>query len=128
MMNQGIDRTLSISRLLDVGSKSVVCHCTFCVKCQLSKAPSTNPAPLQPIIATQPWEMVAVDVLKVPISTKGNQYNYSGSTRLLLYLLLFAFPMQDQKVEYEYFEMMSLQSQAHHKSYIWTKAGTLRAT
>ena len=42
--------------------------------CQLSKAPPTNPAPLQPIITTQHWEMVAVDVLKVPTSTKGNQY------------------------------------------------------
>ena len=75
--HQGIDWTLS--RLLDIAywvdmSKSMVRHCTFCVKYQRSKAPPTNPAPLQPINATQPWEMVAVDVLKVLALTKGNQY------------------------------------------------------
>ena len=98
--HQGIDRTLS--RLLDIAywvgiSKSVVRHCTFCVKCQLSKAPLTNPAPLQPIIATQPWEMVAVDVLKVPTSTKGNQYLLVVQDYFSKWP--FAFPMPDQKAE-----------------------------
>ena len=98
--HQGIDRTLS--RLLDIAywvgmSKSVVRHCTFCVKCQQSKAPPTNPAPLQPIIATQPWEMVAVDVLKVPTSIKGNQYLLVVQDYFSKWP--FAFPMQDQKAE-----------------------------
>ena len=78
-------------------SKSVVRHCTFCVKCQQSKAPPTNPAPLQPIIATQPWEMVAVDVLKVPTSIKGNQYLLVVQDYFSKWP--FAFPMQDQKAE-----------------------------
>jgi len=31
-------------------------------------------APLQPVIASKPWELVAVDILKVPMSVEGNQY------------------------------------------------------
>ena len=67
------------------------------MKCQLSKAPLTNPAPLQPIIVTQPWEMVAVDVLKVPTSTKGNQYLLVVQDYFSKWP--FAFPMPDQKAE-----------------------------
>ena len=41
-------------------------------------ARSTNPyqlpAPLQPIVASRPWELVTVDILKIPQSAKGNQY------------------------------------------------------
>ena len=33
-----------------------------------------QPAPLQPVIASKPWELVAVDILKVPMSSSGNQY------------------------------------------------------
>ena len=55
-------------------AKSVVHHCKVCIKCQFSKALPPKPLPLQPILATRPWEMVGVDVLKVPMSTKGNQY------------------------------------------------------
>ena len=32
------------------------------------------PAPLQLVIASQPWELVAVDVLKVPISLQSSGY------------------------------------------------------
>ena len=98
--HQGIDRTLS--RLLDIAcwvgiSKSVVRHCTFCVKCQLSKAPPSKPAPLQPVIATRPWEMVAVDVPKVPTSAKGNQYLLVVQDYFSKWP--FAQPMADQKAE-----------------------------
>ena len=75
--HQGIDRTLA--RLSEMAywvgmGKDVVRHCTHCYKCQITKAPEQSPAPLQPIIASKPWELVAVDVLKVPLSTSGNQY------------------------------------------------------
>ena len=75
--HQGVERTLS--RLSNIAywvgmAKNVVHHCKVCVKCQFSKAPPPKPIPLQPVLATRPWEMVAVDVLKVPISRKGNQY------------------------------------------------------
>ena len=65
--HQGAERTLS--RLYDAAywvgmAKSVVHHCKVCIKCQFSKALPPKPLPLQPILATRPWEMVGVDVLK----------------------------------------------------------------
>ena len=57
--------------------RNVADHCGRCVKCQITKAPRNKPAPLQPVIARKPWEMVAVDILKVPMSI------YIGCTRLL---------------------------------------------
>ena len=58
-----------------VGLGNDVAHyCTCCFKCQVTKAPEQTPAPLQPVIATKPWELVAVDVLKVPMSAEGNQF------------------------------------------------------
>ena len=45
---------------------AIACYCTCCFKCQVTKAPEQSPAPLQPVIATKPWELVAVDALKVP--------------------------------------------------------------
>ena len=75
--HQGVDRTMS--KLSDmvywIGmGRKVADYCKFCVKCQYCKASAPKPVPLQPVIATRPWEMVAVDVLKVPVSTNGNQY------------------------------------------------------
>ena len=75
--HQGIDHTLS--HLSDITywvgiSRSIVCYCKFCVKCHKAKASLNQPVPLQPVIATQPWELIAVDVLKVTLPTKGNQY------------------------------------------------------
>ena len=75
--HQGIDRTMSkLSGMAYwIGMrKRVADQCKFCVKCQMCKAPAPKPAPLQPVLATRPWEMVAVDVLKVPVSTNGNRY------------------------------------------------------
>ena len=98
--HQGMERTLS--RLSDVAywvgmAKSVIHHCKVCVKCQFSKAPPPKPVPLQPVLATRPWEMVAVDVLKVPMSTKGNQYLLVAQDYFSKWP--FAKPMPDQKAE-----------------------------
>jgi len=49
-------------------------YCTYCVTCQKAKAPATPPTPLQPIVTNRPWELVAVDILKVSMSNRG--YNY----------------------------------------------------
>ena len=74
---QGVDRTMSklssMAYWIGMGRR-VADHCKFCVKCQYCKSPAPKPAPLQPVLATRPWEMVAVDILKVPVSTNGNQY------------------------------------------------------
>ena len=75
--HQGTDKT--IARLSDftywVGiAKDAGHYCTHCVTCQMVKAPARPPASLQPIVTRRPWEMVGVDILKVPMSSKGNQY------------------------------------------------------
>ena len=85
--HQGVDHTMS--KLSDMAYWRVADHCKFFVKCQFCKIPAPKPVPLQPVIATRPWEMVAVDVLKVPVSTNGKQYllvaqdYFSSQTRKL---------------------------------------------
>ena len=68
--HQGVDRSLpkpsDVAYWIGMGRK-VANHCKFCVKCQFCKASAPKPVLLQPVIATRPWEMVAVDVLKVPV-------------------------------------------------------------
>ena len=69
----------TIARLSDftywVGiAKNAGYHCTHCVTCQMVKAPARPTASLQPIVTSRPWEMVGVDILKVPMSSKGNQH------------------------------------------------------
>ena len=75
--HQGTNKILA--RLLDftywVGiAKNARRYCTNCITCQMVKAPARPPAPLQPIVTNRPWELVAVDILKVPMSSRGNQY------------------------------------------------------
>ena len=75
--HQGTDRTFA--QLSEIAywvgiSKDVTHYCSYCTKCQLTKSLPNQPAPLQPVIASRPWELVAVDILKVPMSHQGNQY------------------------------------------------------
>ena len=77
--HQGTDKT--IARLSDftnwVGiAKDARYHCTHCVTCQMVKAPARPPASLQPIATSRPWEIVGVNILKVPMSSRGNQYPF----------------------------------------------------
>ena len=39
--------------------KDVIRYCSYCTKCQLTKLLPNQPAPLQPTIASRPWELVA---------------------------------------------------------------------
>ena len=52
--------------------KDVAHHCTHCSNYQVTKAPEHTTAPLQPVLATKPWELVAVNILKVPMSVEEN--------------------------------------------------------
>ena len=75
--HQRIDRTMA--RLSEIAyrvgmGKDVVHYCTHYFRCQITKAPAPKPAPLQLVITSKPWEFVAVDILKVPMLTRGNQY------------------------------------------------------
>ena len=75
--HQGISHTLSsLSEIAYwVGmSRDVAHYCKYCVTCQTTKALPNHPAPLRPVIASRPWELIAVDILKVPVSAQGNQY------------------------------------------------------
>ena len=55
-------------------AKHVEEHCRKCTVCQKSKLTMPQRAPLQNIPIGQPWQMIAIDVLKVPLSTNSNQY------------------------------------------------------
>ena len=55
------------------------------------------PAPLQPVIVSRPWELVAVDVLKVPMSLQGNEYMLVAQDYFSKWP--FAVPMPDRKAE-----------------------------
>eukprot|EP00731_Ephydatia_muelleri_P003091 Em0001g3091a len=48
--------------------------CKNCVLCQRSKLPNPTPASLTSMPIGQSWEMIAVDILEVPMSTNGNRY------------------------------------------------------
>ena len=69
--HQGADKTLE--RLQQeaywVGmSADVERYCRECTRCQQSKLPAPTRAPLTPIPIGQPWQMIGVDILEVPMS------------------------------------------------------------
>ena len=75
--HQETDKT--IARLSDFTywvsiAKDAGYHCTHCVTCQVVKAPARSSASLQPIVTSRPWGMVGIDVLKIFMSNRGNQY------------------------------------------------------
>ena len=49
-------------------------YCKECTTCQASKSPTPQKAPLINIPIGKPWEMVAVDILQVPLSSRNNKY------------------------------------------------------
>ena len=68
--HQGQDRTLQKLRLdaYWVGmSHDVAEHCLTCTTCQQAKLPAPTKAPLVSLPVGRPWEMLAVDVLEVPL-------------------------------------------------------------
>ena len=49
-------------------------HCRECQKCQSSKSSIPSRAPLANLPIGRPWQMVAIDILEVPVSTNNNKY------------------------------------------------------
>ena len=75
--HQGHDRTLQKLRLCAywVGMCSdVTKYCMECTICHQAKLPIPTKTPLMSLPIGRPWEMLAVDVLEVPLSRKGNRY------------------------------------------------------
>ena len=76
-------------------AKDMDTHCRECVKCQQSKLLLPSRVPMVNMPIGRPWQMIAVDVLKVPTFTSNNKY-------LLVIQDYFtkwadAIPMPDQK-------------------------------
>ena len=81
-----------------VGMTRKVGHCcSHCKTCQTTKSQPRPPDPLQPVVASCPWVMVAVDILKVPVSHQGNEYLLVVQDYFLKWP--FVMPMPDQKAE-----------------------------
>ena len=77
--HQGIDK--SLERLRKVAywinmARDIEKHCRECLTYQRFKLPKPKPtkAPLVSMPIGKPWQMVAVDILEVPVSSKGNHY------------------------------------------------------
>jgi len=49
-------------------------YCRDCTKCQQSKLPLPPRAPLMNIPIGRPWQMIAVDILEVPVSCNNHRY------------------------------------------------------
>ena len=49
-------------------------HCHNCVQCQRSKLPAPTRAPKTSIPIGRHWQMIAVDILEVPVSYHNNRY------------------------------------------------------
>ena len=75
--HQGVEKTLARLRqeaLWPNMHNDVKEFCKNCVLCQRSKLPNPTPAPLTSMPIGRSWEMIAVDILEVPMSTNGNRY------------------------------------------------------
>ena len=55
-------------------SRDVDQHCRQCSKCNASKPPTPQRAPMSSVPISKPWHMVAIDILKVPVSANNNRY------------------------------------------------------
>jgi len=84
--HQGQDKTLQRLCLNAywVGmSSDVNKHCQNCINFQQAKLPSPTKAPLVSLPVGRPWEMLAVDVLEIPLSTKDNHYLFFYPTEAI---------------------------------------------
>ena len=74
---QGTDKTLE--RLWQEAywvnmATDVERHCRECTTCQRAKRTAPTRAPMKNIPIGRPWQMIAVDILEVPVSSNNNRY------------------------------------------------------
>ena len=55
-------------------ARDVEKHCRECTTCQQTKPPAPQHVPLTNTPIGRPWQMVAVDILEVPVSSRNNRY------------------------------------------------------
>ena len=73
--HQGFNKTLELlcKEAYWVKISDVELYCRQCQNCQQSKLPSPSRVPLTSTPIGKPWQMVAVDILSVPVSANGNK-------------------------------------------------------
>lgn len=89
--------TLQLSCYWPGMSDDVVKFCLSCATCQQFKPHGPQRAPLGTMPIGRPWEFVATDILKVPVSTKGCQYILAFQDYFSKFL--YAVPIHDQTAE-----------------------------
>ena len=75
--HQGTEKTLDRLKRMAywVGmAKATELYCRSCNVCQQSKLPMPLAVPMTNVPIGRPWQMLAVDVLEVPMSGHGNRY------------------------------------------------------
>ena len=72
--HQGAEKTLQRQAYWVNMAQDVQQYCNSCTKCQQAKSPSSIRAPLTNIPIGHPWQMIAIDILEVPISRNNNRY------------------------------------------------------
>ena len=55
-------------------SRDVDQYCRQCSKCNASKPPAPQRAPMSNVPIGKPWQMAAADILEVPVSANNNRY------------------------------------------------------
>ncbi|KAL5479703.1 hypothetical protein EMCRGX_G023263 [Ephydatia muelleri] len=75
--HQGVEKTLDHLRHSGYGVsmlQDVEQYCQQCMTCQKNKPTAPMRAPLVNVPTGRPWQMVAVDILEVPVSPNNNRY------------------------------------------------------
>ena len=83
--HQGIEKTLDRLKQMAywVGmAKATELYCQSCNVCQQSKLPMLLAVPMTNVPIGRPWQMLAVDVLKVPMSAWSWKSISAGTSRL----------------------------------------------
>ena len=97
--HQGMERTLSRLKLVGYWvnmASDVVNYVASCEVCQKAKLPLPTRAPLQYTPIGRTMQLFQVDVLEVPLSSKGNRYLVAEDA---FSKWIECFPMKDQKAE-----------------------------
>jgi len=80
-------------------SAAIVDFCYACVTCKERKPHGPLRAPLGSMPIGKPWEFVATDILKVPMSSEGRQYILTFQDYFTKFLYALDVPILDQSAE-----------------------------
>lgn len=79
-------------------SRDIKIWCQQCIPCDARRSPTPHQrAPLKTIVATEPFQKVAADILELPITSRGNRYVLVVQDYFSKYVNLYAIPDQCSK-------------------------------